>query len=560
MKNNPAAPGTADALKFPKRRGAHPGIHADADACREIRALLGETPPERALLIEYLHKLQDHFGHLSKRHLRALAAEMNLPQSEVYETASFYHNFDIVAGEGENPLPTVHVCDSLSCSLQGAEELIADLAHLAAGKDIRIKRSACLGRCDGAPAVRIGKRCLEKARPENILAALQQPAPAAPPPAPLAAENGAFALYRRLCDGTLTVEEILRRIEAAGLRGLGGAGFPTARKWRLFLRQPGPRFLAVNADESEPGAFKDRFFLLERRADFLEGMMMAARCGNVAEIYIYLRDEYADIRAILRQEIAALAKRFPGLPPIRLRRGAGAYICGEESAMLESIEGKRPYPRHKPPFPVERGLFGRPTLINNVETLSWLPHILGDAPPEPSLRAYSVSGRVREPGVKIAPRGITMNRLIDEYCAGMAEGHRLHAFLPGGASGGILPAAKADLPLEFGALEEEGAFIGSASVIVLSDKDDVISAARNLMRFFAHESCGQCTPCRIGCARSLEMMATSSWDTALLEELSRCMADASICGLGQAAPNGLLSVLRHFAEDVPDRSGKEQPS
>ena len=553
----------AAAMQKRKRQRAHPGIAADARARREIRALLGEASLQRPLLIEYLHRLQDRFGHLRIAHLRALAAEMNLPQSEVYETASFYHNFDIAADGTEKPAPTVHVCDGLSCTLAGTETLIGELTRLAAengDRGFRIKRSSCLGRCDGAPAVRIGEHCLEKAQSGDIAAALQRPAPPALPEVPLMAQTAVFAVYRRIRDNETTVDEVLQRIEAADLRGLGGAGFPTARKWRLFLQQPRPRLMVVNADESEPGAFKDRFFLLERRADFLEGMLIAAACANVAEIYIYLRDEYADIRAILQQEIAALAARFPELPPIRLRRGAGAYICGEESAMLESIEGKRPYPRHKPPFPVESGLFGRPTLINNVETLSWLPPILGDAPPKVPMRAYSVSGRVRIPGVKIAPRGITMQRLIDDYCGGMAEGHRLYAFLPGGASGGILPAAKADLPLEFGALEKEGAFIGSASVIVLSDRDDVISAARNLMRFFADESCGQCTPCRIGCARSVEMMSASAWDTSLLEELSRCMADASICGLGQAAPNGLLSLLRHFSDLVPGRQKGEQPS
>ncbi len=546
-----------------KARAQLKGRQVDPAALAEIRALLGDRPRRPDLLIEHLHLLQDEYGHLGPRHLAALAEEMRLAMAEVYEVATFYHNFDVVReGQAAPPALTIRVCDSLSCEMAGAAAL---WAALEAGADggVRVTTGACMGRCDQAPVARIGRRYVTQATTAAVEAALADGAE----DDPLAgyagfdayAADGGYQLLRACLDGDRTPEQVIEALAESGLRGLGGAGFPTGRKWRFVRQEPGPRLMAVNADESEPGTFKDRHYLLADPHRFLEGMLVAAWAVEAAEVYIYLRDEYPDCRRILEAEIAALRAAGLAACEIHMRRGAGAYICGEESAMLESLEGKRGLPRHKPPFPSQVGLFGRPTLINNVETLYWVRQAVEQAADfqagqgrrgRTGMRSFSVSGRVARPGVHPAPAGISVKELIDEYCGGMAEGHAFKAYLPGGASGGILPAAQADLPLDFGTLEAHGAMIGSAAIIVLSEADGAADAALNLMRFFASESCGQCTPCRVGTEKAVELMAGGDWDLGLLTELGRCMADASICGLGQAAPNAVNSVLAHFADEV----------
>jgi len=538
------------------RRRAKPtpkGRGVDPQALDEVRALLGERPRRRDLLIEHLHLIQDRYGQLSARHLAALADEMRLALAEVYETATFYAHFDVIK-EDAAPLPPliVRVCDSITCSLFGAEALRDRLQGLAdAGRlgQARVVRAPCVGLCDQAPAVEVGHHFLPHADAQAVTAAIQRgdTHPHIPPYIGYDAyvAGGGYQVLAQIRSGALPVDAALDKIEKTGLRGLGGAGFPTVRKWRSVRGEPGPRLMAVNADEGEPGTFKDRHFLTTDPHRFLEGMLIAAAIVDAAEVYIYLRDEYPVVRVILTREIAKLPA---GGPAVHLRRGAGAYICGEESAMLESIEGKRGLPRNRPPFPFQVGLFGRPTLINNVETLYWVRHVLetGQTP----LRSYSVSGRVKYPGVKIVPSGITVRALIDLHCGGMLDGHIFKAYLPGGASGGILPASMDDVPLEFGALEKHGCFVGSHAVVILSDKDDMKAVALNLMRFFEDESCGQCTPCRAGTEKAVQLMDRPRWDAALLQELSTVMRDASICGLGQAAPNPLLSVLKHFPDEV----------
>ncbi|HVH77363.1 MAG TPA: NADH-ubiquinone oxidoreductase-F iron-sulfur binding region domain-containing protein [Stellaceae bacterium] len=548
-----------------RRRGLdHPkGRQVDPAALDEVQELLGLRERRRDLLIEHLHLLQDRFGCLHARHLAALAEEMRLALVEVYEVASFYAHFDIVMEDEAAPPLTLRVCDSLSCELVGALDLIQGLrARL--GDKLRVVRAPCMGGCHNAPVVAIGHALHEHASLDSVAAAVAAGGthPAIPSYIELAQyrEKGGYRLLDACRNGARRVEEIIAALENSGLRGLGGAGFPTGRKWRFVCAEPGPRMLAVNADEGEPGTFKDRWFLETDPHRFLEGMLIAAWAIEAAGIYIYLRDEYPQCREILVREIRAL--EAAGLAPeglIELRRGAGAYICGEESAMLESIEGKRGLPRHKPPFPAQVGLFGRPTLINNVETLWWVRDIVEKAPDwftkegrngRKGLHTFSVSGRVKEPGVKVAPAGITAKELIEEFCGGMAEGHEFKGYLPGGASGGILPASKADIPLDFGTLEAEGCFIGSAAVVVLSDKDDMKAVALNLLRFFEDESCGQCTPCRAGTEKAVKLMSAPHWDEPLLQELSRVMTDASICGLGQAAMNPVKMVLKHFRDDV----------
>jgi NADH:ubiquinone oxidoreductase subunit F (NADH-binding)/NADH:ubiquinone oxidoreductase subunit E len=549
-----------------RRRGLDTpkGRQVDPEALAEVQALLGSRERRRDLLIEHLHLLQDKFGCLHARHLAALAEEMRLALVEVYEVASFYAHFDIVM-EGETPPPavTVRVCESLSCELAGARRLLAELpARL--GDKVRVLRAPCMGGCHNAPVAAIGHALHEHASLDSIAAAIAGGGahPAVPAYTGFDAYRGGggYRLLQACRNDERTADEIIGLLENSGLRGLGGAGFPTGRKWRFVLQEPRPRMLAVNADEGEPGTFKDRYFLETDPHRFLEGMLVAAWAIEAEAVYIYLRDEYPQCREILEREIAALgAAGLLGSVRVELRRGAGAYICGEESAMLESIEGKRGLPRHKPPFPAQVGLFGRPTLINNVETLFWVRDIVEKGPEwftgqgrngRKGLRTFSVSGRVKEPGVKLAPAGITLRELIDEFCGGMLPGHRLKGYLPGGASGGILPAAKADLPLDFGTLEGEGCFIGSAAVVVLSDKDDMKAVALNLLRFFEDESCGQCTPCRVGTEKAVHLMSEAHWDEALLTELSQVMGDASICGLGQAAMNPVKMVLKHFRDDV----------
>ena len=541
------------------------GRQVEPAALCEIQAMLGDKPRRRDLLIEHLHLIQDSAGHLSARHLAALATEMKLSLAEVYEVATFYAHFDVVADSDSAPAPlTIRVCDSLSCEVQGAEALYDSLAGSLDMDKVRIVRAPCMGRCECAPVVEVGHNHIVNATPEAVSDAVEagQTEPSIPPYVEFDEyeKNGGYHILRACLSGEKDIEDIISTMEASGLRGLGGAGFPTGRKWRFVRAEPGPRLLAANADEGEPGTFKDRYYMERDPHRFLEGMLIAARAVEAEECFIYLRDEYPGLHHVLAKEIDRLtAAGLAEGTKITLRRGAGAYICGEESAMLESLEGKRGEPRHKPPFPSQVGLFGRPTLINNVETLYWVRDIIERGAEWFSsegrnggkgLRSYSVSGRVREPGVKLAPAGITVTELIEEYCGGMADGHEFKAYLPGGASGGILPASKGDIPLDFGALENEGCFIGSAAVIVLSDQDNMRDAALNLMRFFEYESCGQCTPCRAGTEKAVKLMSAADWDQPLLKELSQTMLDASICGLGQAAPNPLLTVLKHFPGDL----------
>jgi len=548
-----------------RRRGPDQpkGRQVDPAALAEVQALLGDRERRRDLLIEHLHLLQDHFGCLHARHLAALAEEMRLALVEVYEVASFYAHFDIVMDDEAPPPLTVRVCDSLSCELAGAVQLLEDLRSRL-GDRVRVVRAPCMGGCHRAPVVAIGHALHESATAASVTAAVASgdAHPAIPEFVGLDAYRaaGGYRLLEACLSGERKPEELIEALEHSGLRGLGGAGFPTGRKWRSVRQEAGPRLMAVNGDEGEPGTFKDRYFLETDPHRFLEGMLIAAWVVEAAETYVYLRDEYPQCREVLTSEIAAI--EAAGLAPhtrIHLRRGAGAYICGEEFAMLESIEGKRGLPRHKPPYPSQVGLFGRPTLINNIETLFWVRDVVENGPEwftgegrngRKGRRTFSVSGRVREPGVKLAPAGITVRELIEEYCGGMAEGHAFKGYLPGGASGGILPATMADIPLDFGTLEAEGCLIGSAAVVVLSDKDDMKAVALNLLRFFEDESCGQCTPCRAGTEKAVKLMTARHWDEPLLQELTQVMSDASICGLGQAAMNPVKLVLKHFREDL----------
>jgi formate dehydrogenase beta subunit len=554
-------------LKGGKKRKArkHPrGRMVDPQALEEVRALLGDAPRRSDLLIEYLHRIQDRYGQLSAAHLTALAAELRLAQTEVYEVASFYHHFDIVKeGEQGPPALTVRVCDSVTCEMFGARELIGRLESVL-GEGVRVQRVPCVGRCEQAPVAVVGKNPVGAATPETVLARIEAGATQAPVPDGLGyagyRAQGGYALLRECVEGGRDVESAIATMESSGLRGLGGAGFPAGRKWRIVRGQPAPRLMAVNIDEGEPGTFKDRYYLERDPHRFLEGMLIAAWAVGVAEIYIYLRDEYAGCRALLERELAALQADPPyPLPPIHLRRGAGAYICGEESAMIESIEGKRGMPRLRPPYVAQVGLFGRPTLEHNMETLYWVRDILEHGAEwfashgrhgRKGLRSFSVSGRVQQPGVHVAPAGITLRELVEEYCGGMLPGHELYGYFPGGASGGILPASMADLPLDFDTLNPHGCFIGSAAVIVLSNHDKARDAALNAIRFFEDESCGQCTPCRVGTAKAAMLMRQPRWDVPLLEELARAMEDASICGLGQAAPNPIRCVVKYFAEEL----------
>src|ERR1700755_800426 len=538
------------------------GRQIDPRASEEIALLLGDRPRRRDLLIEYLHLIQDKYNQISAAHLAALADEMKLAFAEVFETATFYAHFDVVK-EGEPNIPplTIRVCDSLTCAMLGAEKLLQELQR-AAGPGIRVVRAPCVGRCDTAPAAEVGHSFVDHATVDGVLAAAKAGDTHAHLPGYVDFEayvaGGGYRLLSRLRSGQLSKEDLLKSLDDASLRGLGGAGFPTGRKWRSVLGEPGPRLMAVNGDEGEPGTFKDRYYLETDPHRFIEGTLIGAHVVEAPEVYIYLRDEYPACREILEREIAKLP---PGGPLLHMRRGAGAYICGEESSLLESLEGKRGLPRHKPPFPFQVGLFGLPTLINNIETLWWVRDIVEKGADwwkghgrndRHGLRSYSVSGRVRNPGMKRAPAGVTVRELIDEYCGGMADGHTFKAYLPGGASGGILPAAMDDIPLDFGTLEKYGCFIGSHAVVVLSEQDDMKATAINLMRFFEDESCGQCTPCRGGTEKAALLMQKPVWNRQLLDELSQAMRDASICGLGQAASNPLTTVIKYFPEEFKD--------
>jgi formate dehydrogenase len=549
--------GRRSAPLFPK------GRVLDLREVEAVRRLIGPGPYERPLLIEYLHKIQDAEGCLPAGHLHGLAELMRLPMAEVYEVATFYAHFDVVPdGAVRPPKVTIRVCDSLSCMLAGGERLLEELsAEVLPG--VRVVRAPCLGSCHTAPAAHIGHAHVDHAS----FAVVKERAIAGDVHAHVPEyrnfddyrADGGYGVLERCLAGELRVEDVIGTLSDSGLRGLGGAGFPTGRKWSLVRAEPGPRLMAVNGDEGEPGTFKDRHYLDSNPHQFLEGLLIGAWAVEAAEVFIYLRDEYPAAREILSDALDRV--RDAGLSrhtQVTLRRGAGAYICGEESAMIESIEGKRGLPRHRPPYVAQVGIFGRPTLVNNIETLYWVPQILAKGADwftsqgqngAKGLRSYSVSGRVRRPGVVLTAAGTTARDLI-ELCGGMADGHAFKGYLPGGASGGILPATMADLPLDFGQLERHGSFVGSHAVVILSDKDDMKAVALNLMRFFEDESCGQCTPCRNGTEKAVKLMAAGNWDPVLLGDLAQVMADASICGLGQAAPNPLRSVLKYFPEDL----------
>ncbi len=552
-------------------RGARKGRPVDALALSEVQALLaaaqretGADPRRRDLLIENLHRIQDGYGCISAAHIVALAREMRLAMTEVYEVATFYHHFDVVKeGSKAPPALTVRVCDSLSCELSGAGPLMRGLKQ-ALGDGVRVIPAPCVGRCEQAPVAVVGQNPVAQASVEKVqaLVAGKKTKCAVGKYVGYAEyrKQGGYKIAAECLANQRDAETLIKTMENSGLRGLGGAGFPTGRKWRIVRGEKGPRVMAINIDEGEPGTFKDRVYLERDPHRFLEGMLIAAWTVQISEVYIYLRDEYAGVRAILEKEIKALQADPPcPLPPIFLRRGAGAYICGEESAMIESIEGKRGMPRLRPPYVAQVGLFGYPTLEHNMETLYWVRDILEKGADwfagngrhgRKGLRSFSVSGRVNKPGVHLAPAGITVRELIAEYCGGMMPGHEFYGYLPGGASGGILPASLGDVPLDFDTLNEYGCFIGSAAVIVFSDKDQARAAASNVMKFFAEESCGQCTPCRVGTAKALQLMAAPRWNQGLLEELSGAMADASICGLGQAAPNPIRTVIKYFPKEV----------
>ena len=544
------------------------GRQADETSLQEVRALLlldSEVLKQRRdLLIEQLHKINDTFRGLHERHLVALAKLMNISMAEVYEVATFYHHFEVIREGEQAPQFTLRVCDGLSCEMAGAATLLNNLKASLGTSKIKVVSAPCVGRCEQAPVAVVHQHEIGHATVEKVLAAVQAEAihPEVPDYIDLNAyrADGGYALLQSLSSGMQNTEAVMKAMEDSGLRGLGGAGFPAGRKWRIVSEQAAPRLMAVNIDEGEPGTFKDRTYLERDPHRFLEGMLVAAHVVGIDAIYIYLRDEYHACRQVLEAELQKLkANSSIHLPMIELRRGAGAYICGEESAMIESIEGKRGEPRMRPPYIAQVGLFGRPTLEHNFETLYWVRDIVQKGPEwfsgfgrhgRKGLRSFSVSGRVKKPGVKLAPAGITMAELIEEYCGGMQDGHDFYAYLPGGASGGILPASLSDIPLDFDTLQAYGCFIGSAAVIVLGHQDSARNAALNMMNFFAHESCGQCTPCRVGTEKAVQLMQAAVWDNATLEDLNQVMADASICGLGQAAPNPVRCIQKYFPQEV----------
>ena len=551
-----------------RRRDRGPkGRSVDDRALADVRELLGSRERRRDLLIEFLHLIQDRFGHLSARHLRALAEEMRLAQAEIYEVASFYDHFDVVR-EGDTPPPpvTIRVCESISCMLAGSDALIEALTARVDPAEVRVMRAPCVGRCATAPAARVGDREVDHATVEGLFHMAHEGLTEAVIPDYIGLDayrrDGGYALLKKVRSGEITAEAMIETLQSANLRGLGGAGFPTGRKWSIVRGFPGPRLMSINGDEGEPGTFKDRWFLERDPHRTLEGALIAAHAVEAQRIYLYMRDEYPAVLQILRTEIDALEATGIAKPGfIELRRGAGAYICGEESAMLESIEGKRGLPRNRPPYIAEVGLFGRPTLNQNIETLWWVRDILEKGPEwfaaqgkpdHPGIRSWSVSGRVKHPGVIPAPAGVTVRELIEDYCGGMAEGHAFKAYLPGGASGGILPASMGDIPLDFGGeLMKQGAFVGSHAIVVFSDKDSAKDATLNLLNFFKHESCGQCTPCREGTGKMVALLEKQGHlDEAAIRDLEAVLRDASICGLGQAAPNPVNHLLIHFREDL----------
>jgi formate dehydrogenase beta subunit len=551
-----------------RKRQAPKGRQVTPAALAEVEALIGPSPRRHDLLIEYLHRINDRYRQLGAPHMAALAKLLGLAQTEVYEVATFYHHFDVVKENPDGSLPvaptlTVRVCDGLSCEMGGAKQLLEKLPALL-GHEVRVIPAPCVGRCEQAPVAVVHQKPIPNATLEAVrdeaLAGHFTDSPGDYIDFDAYSKAGGYSLLRDCMEHRRDLESVLKTMEDSGLRGLGGAGFPTGRKWRIVRGEAAPRMMAVNIDEGEPGTFKDRVYLERDPHRFLEGMLIAAWAVDISAIYIYLRDEYHGCRALLETELAKLVADPPvPLPKIELRRGAGAYICGEESAMIESIEGKRGMPRLRPPYVAQVGLFGRPTLEHNFETLFWVRELLEKGAAwfasqgrngRKGLRSFSVSGRVKNPGVKLAPAGITVRQLIEEFCGGMKEGHTFYGYLPGGASGGILPASMGDIPLDFDTLQPYGCFIGSAAVIVLSSQDTAKAAARNMMRFFEHESCGQCTPCRVGTAKTNALIAGDDWDKPLLAELSQVMRDASICGLGQAAPNPVDTVIKYFPQEL----------
>ncbi|QWD91896.1 NAD(P)H-dependent oxidoreductase subunit E [Polynucleobacter sp. MWH-Braz-FAM2G] len=583
---------TADDLRETIRRKSKlKGRQADDASVAEVRHLIGSAPHRRDLLIENLHKLNDEYRALHDRHLVALAKEMNLPMAEVYEVATFYHHFEVVRGNDPVADITIRVCDGIACELAGAQNLLSKLPALLGNENIKVVAAPCVGRCEQAPVAVVHQYPVLFATADKVQAAVNNKLTTQPlakddakfDPASLAEQGvspqgenqvvspdyvgyeayraqGGYALAKEIHDGSKDSESIIKAMESSGLRGLGGAGFPAGRKWRIVKDQAAPKLMAVNIDEGEPGTFKDRTYLERDPHRFLEGLLIAANVVGIDACYIYLRDEYHGCRELLEKELAKLQANPPfSIPKIELRRGAGAYICGEESAMIESIEGKRGEPRMRPPYIAQVGLFGRPTLEHNFETLYWVRDIVQRGPEwfssygrhdRKGLRSFSVSGRVKKPGVKLAPAGITIQELIDEYCGGMQDGHQFYGYLPGGASGGILPATMNDIPLDFDTLQPYGCFIGSAAVMVFSDQDKARDMALNVMHFFEHESCGQCTPCRVGTGKAAKLMQAKSWDQATLEDLATVMVDASICGLGQAAPNPIRCIHKYFPQEV----------
>ncbi|SOZ38747.1 NADH-ubiquinone oxidoreductase-F iron-sulfur binding region domain-containing protein [Cupriavidus neocaledonicus] len=567
--NQVVIPLEATGLSRQRKRRQPKGRQVDAAALAEVRVALGDMPRRRDLLIEHLHCINDRYGQLAMPHLVALASELRLSMTEVYEVATFYHHFDVVREDADGqiappPALTVRVCEGIACELAGAQALIDKLPALL-GTEVRVIAAPCIGRCEKAPAALVGQNPVDQATAEAIGTAVRARAVRHAPEPHIDYDayrrDGGYALLKGLAGGGVDPAAVLATMEDSGLRGLGGAGFPTGRKWRIVRGEAAPRLMAVNIDEGEPGTFKDRVYLERDPHRFLEGMLIAAHVVDVAAIYIYLRDEYAGCRALLAEALQQLQQDPPvaGLPRIELRRGAGAYICGEESAMIESIEGKRGMPRLRPPYVAQVGLFGRPTLEHNFETLYWVRDIVEKGAEwfasqgrngRKGLRSFSVSGRVKRPGVHLAPAGITVRELIDEYCGGMLDGHAFYGYLPGGASGGILPAALGNIPLDFDTLQPYGCFIGSAAIVILSDHDSATQAARNLMHFFKYESCGQCTPCRTGTAKTLDLIRQPKWDLAALDDLSAVMRDASICGLGQAAPNPVDCVIKYFPHEL----------
>jgi len=583
---------TADDLRETIRRKSKlKGRQADDASLVEVRRLIGDTADRRDLLIENLHKLNDEYRALHDRHLVALAKEMNLPMAEVYEVATFYHHFEVVRGNDPVADITVRVCDGIACELAGSQNLLAKLPAILGNPNVKVIAAPCVGRCEQAPVAVVHQYPVLFATTDKVQAAVKNNLTTQPmakddanfEPAALAEQGvspqgenqavspgyvgyesyraqGGYTLAKEIIDGKRDAESIIKAMESSGLRGLGGAGFPAGRKWRIVKDQVAPKLMAVNIDEGEPGTFKDRTYLERDPHRFLEGLLIAASAVGIDACYIYLRDEYHGCRELLEAELAKLIANPPfKLPKIELRRGAGAYICGEESAMIESIEGKRGEPRMRPPYIAQVGLFGRPTLEHNFETLYWVRDIVQRGPEwfssfgrhdRKGLRSFSVSGRVKKPGVKLAPAGITIQELIDEYCGGMQEGHQFYGYLPGGASGGILPATMNDIPLDFDTLQPYGCFIGSAAVMVFSDKDKARDMALNVMHFFEHESCGQCTPCRVGTGKAAKLMQAKSWDQNTLEDLAIVMIDASICGLGQAAPNPIRCIAKYFPNEI----------